>query len=205
MKWKKILAIGAHPDDIEYGCYGLLAHYRKTSDLYFYVCSLGSAGDPSSGPLRLKESNHALSTLKPKKIIFNETIGLHSKNYETISNDLYALVQKIQPDLILTHSPNDTHQEHRMVYELTMTAARRSNCSILRYGILSNTLDFSPRFFQDITKYYTQKKAALKKHRSQAKKYYMSDAYLKIFHEHHYVNLNGISFSESYEVERIFS
>ncbi len=204
MTWKKILAIGAHPDDIEYGCFGLLAEQAASTKIYCYVCSIGSFGDPSTNELRIIESQKALNMLNPKKLFFKKNKGLTANNYELITMDLYQLIQKIKPDLILTHSPHDTHQEHRLVYEITMTASRRSQASILLYGILSNTLDFQPRFFKDISKKFALKKKALKCHVSQSKKYYMSDKFLQIFHENQYVNLNKFSLSESYEVERLF-
>lgn len=204
MQWEKILAIGAHPDDIEYGCFGLLAEQAAQAQIYCYVCSLGSAGDPSTNEHRISESQKALLMLNPKKLFFQKNKGITENNYEYLADDLHRLIQKIKPDLILTHSPHDTHQEHRLVYEITMTASRRSKASILLYGILSNTLNFQPRFFKDISKNFALKKKALKCHVSQSKKYYMSDKFLQIFHENQYVNLNQISLSESYEVERLF-
>jgi LmbE family N-acetylglucosaminyl deacetylase len=205
MKTKRILAIGAHPDDIEFGCFGLLAEYKEKSEIFCYVMSSGCEHDPSSGENRINESNKALSLLKPKKIFLRSAKGIFSSDFENHVSHLFDFIQKHKPDLILTHGPHDTHQEHQLVYQITMAAARRSESSILRYGILSNTLDFSPRFFKDISLNFNLKKKALKLHKSQAKKYYMSDEYLEIFHQNKYMNLYKKCLSESYEIERIFS
>lgn len=205
MKKQRILAIGAHPDDIEYGCFGLLAQFHKTSEIFCYVMSAGCEKDPSSGPARLAESKQALSLLKPKSIVLKTTKGIFQKDFEEHVSHLFSFIEKHKPDLILTHGPHDTHQEHQLVYQITMAAARRSDASILRYGILSNTLDFSPRYFIDIDKYFPLKKKALKTHKSQAKKHYMSDEYLQIFHQNKNMNLYKNCLSESYEIERIFS
>lgn len=204
MIWNRILAIGAHPDDIEYGCFGFLASYVKNADIFCYICTSGSAGDLTSGDHRIAESRKALALLKPKAIHFAQNKGLNTTDYEKVSNELYNFIQLTKPDLILTHSPNDTHQEHRLLYDITMTAARRSKASILKYGILSNTLTYHPQVFKDISAQYALKKKALSFHKSQSKKYYMSDEYLKIFHQNQYVNLNEIKLSESFEIERLF-
>jgi LmbE family N-acetylglucosaminyl deacetylase len=204
MKYKRILAIGAHPDDIEYGCFGFLASKMKNAEIYCFIATLGSKGDPSTGPVRALESKKALSLLKPKEIFFSKNNDFNSSNYENCANELFKYINTVKPDLILTHSPHDTHQEHRLVYDLTMTASRRTKASILRYGILSNTLKFSPTFFKDISNQYALKLKALSQHKSQKNKYYMSKEYLKIFHQNQYVTLNQIELSESYEVERLF-
>jgi LmbE family N-acetylglucosaminyl deacetylase len=74
----------------------------------------------------------------------------------------------------------------------------------MTYGILSNTLDFKPRIFVDISEYYAAKKKALQCFTSQKDKYYMKDEFLDIFHTHKYPNLHGIKFCESFHSERIF-
>jgi LmbE family N-acetylglucosaminyl deacetylase len=205
MHFKRILVLGAHPDDIEYGCFGILSEYQKQADLFAFVASLGSKADKTSGPIREKESIAALKGLRFKQIIFRQELGFSFENYTDISDEIFGLIDKIKPDLILTHSKHDTHQEHRLLHDMTLTAARRSQASILCYGTLSNTLKFSPTYFKDITPFFKSKKAALLKHKSQKNKYYMSEEYLEIFHKRQYCNLLGIKYSEAFEVERLLS
>ncbi len=204
IKSKKILAIGAHPDDVEYGCLGLLLK-AKGAEKLIYVASLGSKGDPSSNYQRKDESFESLQSVEPQKLIIREKAGIESSDFEEISSELFQLINVEQPDLILTMGPHDTHQEHHRVYEMTISAARRSKASILCYGILSNTPEFAPKYFVDIQDVYEQKKKALSCHKSQAKKYYMTNEYLEIFHSHKYAALHGIRFSEAYEIVRLFN
>ncbi len=201
-----ILAIGAHPDDIEYGCHGFLLKQKKLgSSIHSFVASLGSAGDPSSGPGRQQESLLALEVSCGKNITFREKTGITHADFNDTVAGLFACIQAIKPDIILTHSVHDTHQEHRLVHELTLAAARRSKASILAYAILSNTLEFMPTFFVDIQHEFSAKKEALTKHISQRDKYYMSTEYLDIFHSHNYASLHGIRHSEAYEILRFFA
>jgi LmbE family N-acetylglucosaminyl deacetylase len=121
-----------------------------------------------------------------------------------ILEEVQALIEKYQPDLILTHSENDTHQEHRELNEITIGAARRCRASILCYGTLSNTLNFHPHLFCDISEVFEKKLTSLRAHKSQKDKFYMQPEYLQTFHARNYPSLHGIPICEAYEIVRIF-
>ena len=202
---KKVLAVGAHPDDIEFGCMGFLLKQSTSVEKHVYVASLGSVGDPTTDLRRQEESLNAMSSLKPKTMNVRDKAGIEEKDFNDILSALTLMINDINPDLILGLGPSDTHQEHRRIYEITCAAARRSKASMLNYAILSNTLDFKPSIFVDITDVYDKKKLALRCHVSQKDKYYMTDEYLEIFHSHNYASLHGLRYCEAYEVVRIFS
>ena len=205
IQFGKILAIGAHPDDIEFGCMGFLLKQGAGVEKHIYVASLGSAGDPSTGPARQQESAQALASLKPTSIHFRREKGIEAGDFNIVLDQLTSIIGDIQPDLILTLGDHDTHQEHRRIYEITLAAARRSRASILAYGILSNTLDFKPALFVDIGQVIEEKKQSLRHHLSQKDKYYMTDEYFEIFHSNTYASLHGLRYCEAYEIVRIFT
>jgi LmbE family N-acetylglucosaminyl deacetylase len=202
---RNILAIGAHPDDIEYGCFGFLLRQKNESSIHLYVASLGSLGDPSSGLARKNESLASFDFLGPSQAHFREKVGITADDFGSVLDEVTQLVQAIKPDLILSLGPHDTHQEHRMMFEITVAAARRSRANMLNYGIVSNTLEFRPQFFVDIVEVYGEKKRALQCHRSQSQRSYMSDEYLDIFHSHNYASLHGLRYCEAFEIVRLFS
>lgn len=203
--FQSILALGAHPDDIEYGCYGhLLKQKKQGAQISAFIASLGSKGDPSSGLGRKHESTTALHELTDGRLYFREEVGLSHNDFSPVIDQVFGLIQTLKPDLILTQGQHDTHQEHRLLYEITLAAARRSTASILAYGILSNTLEFMPHLFVDISAEFEEKKTILRKHLSQKDKYYMSEQYLEIFHSHNYASLHGLRHCEAYEVVRLF-
>lgn len=202
---RKILAIGAHPDDIEYGCFGFLLRHVGKTEINLYVASLGSAGDPTTGESRRKESEAAFKLLSPNLVRFRQKAGIDSEDFNLILDELTSVISETQPDLILTLGPHDTHQEHRQLFDVTVAAARRSRASILAYGILSNTLEFRPQFFIDISEVYSKKKLALKLHSSQKQRSYMDEEYLDVFHSNTYASLHGVRYCEAFEVIRLFS
>jgi len=204
VKYNKILAIGAHPDDIEYGCGGFLMKIGAESDKFAFVASLGSAGDETSGLSRAKECKNAMKIIKVNKLVFREEVGISYDKYEQISNMINKIINDFNPDLILTHSQNDTHQEHFILSQCVLTAARRSRSSILFFNLLSNTPSFKAEIFVDIGDVIERKIEALSQHISQKGKYYMTKEYLDIFHSNRYAVLHGIRYSEVFEIYRIF-
>ena len=90
------------------------------------------------------------------------------------------------------------------MWEITLSAARRSKASILHYGTASSTADFSPTVFVDIADYYETKQAALREHKSQIDKDYMNQPHLEICHSNTYASLHGVRCSEAFELFRAF-
>jgi len=124
MKCKNILAIGAHPDDVEYGCLGFLLSNMEDTKINIYVASVGSRGDDTSGEIRIEETNKALAILNPERIEVRNKKGIIDENFPEILADLERLIKETNPDLILTHGPHDTHQEHKLIHTITLAAAK---------------------------------------------------------------------------------
>jgi LmbE family N-acetylglucosaminyl deacetylase len=168
---KVILAIGAHPDDCELGCYATLAYHKNRGDaVHQLVLSKGEAGGPSDK--RIKECNDAAQVLGADSI----TIGglrdrMITTDYQTIEL-IQAKLDELQPDRIYTHSPHDNHQDHRNAALATMTLYRHVD-DIFLYESPSVSLEFTPRVFVNITKFFSIKIEALKLHKTQNDKYYV--------------------------------
>lgn len=160
----KIFAIGPHPDDLEYGCGGALHRLSKAGhEINLLVMTRGEmGGDPD---VRQKEQQKAASLLKAKLYWgrFSDTqIPLQKETINTIE----YFMKKMQPDLIFVPFPNDSHQDHRVVSQATVTAARYVR-NVLFYEV-PTTVDFSPAsVFIDITEVIEKKMLLLKSHRSQ--------------------------------------
>ena len=202
--FRRILAIGAHPDDIELGCLGLLLREGPEVEKHIYVGCTGSAADSSTGMHRINESKTAYAFAKPASMTFRAKAGITAGDFREVMHELERLMTQIQPDLILCLGPHDTHQEHRCIHEIALASARRLRASFLNYGIPSNTPEFHPTLFVDISSVFDVKKQALASHTSQKQKCYMTDEYLEVFHSDRYASLHGIRYAESYEIVRLF-
>uniref|UniRef100_A0A6M3K2E7 Putative N-acetylglucosaminylphosphatidylinositol de-N-acetylase n=1 Tax=viral metagenome TaxID=1070528 RepID=A0A6M3K2E7_9ZZZZ len=180
---KRILAIGSHPDDIEYYALGTLLKYKEVSKIFCYIATCGGENDKTTISTRGMESIKALKdALAPIEVHIEHREGLHLMNYVYYVTWLDKIIQKFNIDTIFTHSPHDTHQDHRLLHDITLTACRRFSGTILCYGTISQTIDFQPRVFVDITDYMIEKLKALACHVSQKDKVYMQPEYIGDFH-----------------------
>lgn len=166
--------------------------------------SFGSDGDESSGIQRVKETKEALLS----KGIADEIIVLErhyptAPNINKESNFLRNIILEFKPDLIFTHSPFDTHQEHITTNQITITAARRIKASIMEYPMLSTTPKFKPTVFSDITNHFPTKLELLKKHQSQADKSYMNIDFIKLFNQSSYALLHSCIYVETFSIHRL--
>ena len=202
MDFKNVLAIGAHPDDIEFSCLGLLYKLHKQgSQVNVFIASNGSSGDPSSSAIRISESRLALSCINPN-FIFNNTSGVNHSDFESISNKVRQLLLDIKPDLILVHSQHDTHQEHRFLRDMVITATRRIPCTILSYKSVSVTASYEENFFVDISDEFDLKLESILQHSSQLHHDYMTSDFIKQFHVNWFAKLRGLNYVESYHLEQ---
>lgn len=160
----RILAIGAHPDDLEYGCGGTLYKMSRLGhEISLLVMTRGEMGGKPE--LRQFEQEKAAKLLNAKLYWgrFQDTqIPLEKETINTIE----FFIKKINPDIIFCLFPNDTHQDHRIVAQATITATRYIQ-NVLFYEV-PTTVDFSPAsVFVDIGKVIEKKMQLLKAHRSQ--------------------------------------
>ncbi len=120
----KILAIGAHPDDIEAGCAGTLAKYAQSGhEVHLLVMTEGGMGGESA--TRKKEQTRSTKVLRPCKLTwggYKDT--LLSPHMNQMVYEIEDVLKKTAPDLIFVHYVEDTHQDHRALAEATITATR---------------------------------------------------------------------------------
>lgn len=157
-RMKNVLAIGAHPDDIEIGCGGTLKkHSEQGDEITLLTLTKGAQGGNKAE--RERESQNAANSLNAK-LIMCDLIDTHlSSGGDTISS-IYKAIETCQPDIIYTHSLNDTHQDHRATYYATLVAARKIE-QVYAYLAPSGTIDFHPRYFEHIEDYIDDKMLAI--------------------------------------------
>jgi LmbE family N-acetylglucosaminyl deacetylase len=172
LKSNVILAVGAHPDDIELGCGGTISAASKNGKKVMAVFL--SKGEQSGNPaIRPKESIEALSLLGVKDVYFGDFPDTEipcSREAIDFLEDFYI---KYKPETILTHTVNDIHQDHRQVGWLSISAFRNVP-KLLAYETPRVTPSFAPTYFVDITNCVNDKWDALKCHYSQKTKRYIT-------------------------------
>ncbi len=167
-----ILAIGAHPDDIELGCGGTISVASKLGKKVIAVFL--SKGEQSGSPqVRPKESMEALSILGVNEVYFGDFPDSEIPSSRKAIDFLETFYTENKPETVLTHTINDIHQDHRQVGWLSVSAFRNAP-RILAYETPRVTQAFSPTYFVDITACVNEKWNALKCHLSQKTKRYIT-------------------------------
>ena len=166
----KILAIGAHPDDIEIGCAGNLLKYAKAGchhEIYLLVMSNGSMGGEEA--VRREEQERSAAVLRAKDLIWGGYDDTElSPHMNRMVSDIEVLIRKICPDFIFVNCGNDTHQDHRSLSKATVSATRYVK-NVLFYEV-PTTVNFSPLVFVDIKDTLEKKIDSLMAHQSQVMK-----------------------------------
>lgn len=128
---KRVMAIGAHPDDIEFGCAGTLIKHKVAGDFISYICMTDTESvDGTTGKiLRTSEENRS-ETLSAANIIGCDFVDflpfkdLHVPfSFESVSL-LEKLIVKYSIDTIYTHWAGDANQDHISTFRTTMAAGR---------------------------------------------------------------------------------
>lgn len=200
LNFKNILVVGAHPDDIEYSCLGFLLHQKEFgAKVWAFVASPGSMNDTTSGIERLKESEISLT--------FNGFEQSYSKvgnfDYVQTEAEIRDLVLSSSFDCVLVHDPRDAHQEHRITYEITLSAIRRLNLSFIKYRSVSTTQEFASNYKIGIDKFFNQKIKTLQFHASQQSKSYMSKNSIENFHTFYDLSANSEKFFETFAIQAL--
>jgi LmbE family N-acetylglucosaminyl deacetylase len=146
----RILALGAHCDDIEIGCGGtILRLIREIGDVAVQWVVFCSSEE------RKKEANACadlfLRGVRQKQVIIRDYRDGFLPFYAVQVKEYFEELKKSpSPDLILTHYGEDRHQDHRLVSELTWNTWR--NNLILEYEIPKYDGDLgTPNFFVHLT------------------------------------------------------
>ncbi len=182
----RILAIGAHPDDIEIACSGTLAKCVKRGDKVV-VChaSSGNLGHVVIPPDELKvmraEEAKRAGSLAGTEVIWGGFDDLEIfDNNKAARDKMVDVIRYADPDLIITHSPDDYMPDHtavsRLVFDASFTAtlpnypSKRNNAAKLVPIFYMDTLagvNFNPTVFVDITEEIDLKIKMLECHESQ--------------------------------------
>jgi LmbE family N-acetylglucosaminyl deacetylase len=167
-----ILAIGAHPDDIEFGCGGALIKYTQRGHrLFLLVMTGGELGGSSS--VRTKEQNTSGNILGAEKIYWGGYEDTHLVVDVDLIGKLEAVIAEVKPDFIFCNFPDDTHQDHRHLAQAIMSATRYIRNVLFFEG--PTTQNFNPQVFVDISDTLDRKIEALQAHRSQVMKTNIED------------------------------
>ena len=170
----RVLAVGAHSDDMDFYCGGVLALYVAEGHTVG-ICSMadGRGGGKADSPEQLAEMRRK-EFLASAAVIGAETFwpAIHDG---TVMDDLETrrivmeIIRSFRPDLIITHPPNDYHPDHVATSHLVMDAsfAARVGVQPVLFVETESGHGFLPEEYVDVTEVWDQKMKMLDAHHSQ--------------------------------------
>lgn len=159
----KVLVIGPHPDDLEYGCGGTLVKFKKQgAHIFLLVMTRGEIG----GNLKTRRQEQSVSA----RLLGADIFWGGCRDTRVVADRKAILrveqvIRKVQPDLVLANYREDTHQDHRATAQIVMSATRHLR-NVLFFEV-PTTQNFLPSVFVDIGGVLELKFDLLRSHRSQ--------------------------------------
>lgn len=156
---KRVLFIGAHPDDIELGCGALLHHIVKNTDAKVLCVTLS---DNQKNPdLKLVKSEHlramnVLGVPEESVVLGPFTTRIFPDSRQEILEYFLELRRDFKPDLIFTHSRQDVHQDHNTMTDEALRAFR--GITLLGFDVVRSSYGFFPDFLVEVTEEDVNKK-----------------------------------------------
>lgn len=159
----KVLAIGAHPDDIEIGCGGaLLAHRQAGDEISLLVMSEGRTLEGDNP--RVLEQQEAARLLGADLLWGGFVDGAIPDGTEAV-DVVEAALRASGADLVYTHALRDTHQDHRATAAASIAASRKVS-RVLCYES-PTAVGFSPNVYVNIAGLVETKLDLIRCHMSQ--------------------------------------
>ena len=180
----KIMAIGAHLDDIEIACEGTLAKAVEAGHRVDVLIMSKSGYTNKEGQVQRSDDTavkEGLEALKMLGLTNVEILDFPTKDIpfqSDIVNAIDVRVAELNPDIIFTHHPFDTHQAHEGVAKATIAACRRKNTVFFYEPITPSGrsyVAFKPHLYVDIESTLEKKIQSLKCHTSEYNKFGAED------------------------------
>ena len=165
----KILAIGAHPDDLEILMGGTIAAFQAQGDQVVMATATDGAKGGTLAPdelvrIREEEAATAASLFGLAPVMLGFPDGSLRADPPVIDR-LAALIRDERPALVITHAPNDYHGDHRALSDAVRIAANFVAPVLWMETIMG--VGFTPTHYIDITAHMDLKRQAIRCHKSQ--------------------------------------
>ena len=174
--YKKVLVVGAHPDDPETMCGGTMLKLKSLgAEVVSVYLTSGEAGIPGKSheearAIRQVEAKNACEVMGVRSIFMTQIDG-NAEVDKARYAEMKSIIETEKPDMVITHWPIDSHRDHRVCSILVYDAWRQTGYSFdLYYGEVMaglQTQNFSPTLWVDITEHHDKKVEAYRCHLSQ--------------------------------------
>jgi len=171
---KRVLFLGAHPDDIELGCGALVHHIVHDTEILCVTLSDNQKNPDLKNVTKEHYESMAVLGVPEEKIVLGPfTTRLFPDSRQEILEYFLGLRNDFKPDLIFVHSKHDLHQDHNVMTEEALRAYR--GITVLGFDVVRSSYGFFPHFLVEVAEEDVNKKIeALSKYETYRDKYYFN-------------------------------
>ncbi len=201
---KRVLFLGAHPDDIELGCGGLLHHILHKTDADVLCVTLSDNQKNPDLKNVVDEHYRSMAVLgvpKEKIVLGPFTTRIFPAARQEILEYFLKLRKDFQPNLIFVHSKNDLHQDHLTMTDEALRAYR--GITVLGFDVVRSSYGFFPHFIVEVSEEDVNKKIeALSQYETYRDRYYFNAELTRSIMVRHGA-LAECPFAEGFDILRI--
>ena len=171
---KRVLFLGAHPDDIELGCGALIHRIARLSELLCVTLSDNQKNPLLSNVVDEQYKSMAILGVPRERVVFGPfTTRVFPQARQDILEYFLKLRSDFQPDIIFVHSKQDVHQDHLTMTDEALRAFR--GITVLGFDVVRSSHGFFPHFLIEVTEEDVQAKIdALAQYETYRDKYYFN-------------------------------
>jgi N-acetylglucosamine malate deacetylase 1 len=208
MGYSRVLVISPHTDDAELGAGGTLARLiDEGKEIYYVGFSCCEKSLPQGMPkdtLRNEcfNSLKAIGIPSDRVVLLNYQVRTFPEQRQNILDDLIKFKEYYNPDLVLTPSSQDVHQDHGTIYWEVVRAFKKKS-SIWGYEHPWNNLSFTTDIFFKLESAHLERKIkALQEYKSQSNRSYMAERNIRSLAYTRGAQLD-IEYAETFELIRM--
>ncbi len=184
LPFKTVLALSPHTDDFEFGCGGTIARLLdEGAEVHTAIFSICRESVPKGFPEdvllhEMHESADVFGIPKAQRHVFDYPVRRFTEYRQAILEDMVQLKRDLDPDLVLTPSTFDVHQDHEVISKESIRAFRYR--SMFGYELPWNNLSFTSQALISLKEDYIQKKSeSLACYKSQGFRHYSQPEYFR--------------------------
>ena len=199
---KRVLFLGAHPDDIELGCGALIHHISRLSQITCVTLSDNLKNPALQNVVNEQRRSMAILGVPSDQVRYGpfET-RIFPQYRQEILEYFLQLREQLQPELIFVHSDKDVHQDHLTMTQEALRAFR--GITLLGFDVVRSSYGFFPHFLVEVNESdVAAKTEALAKYETYRGKYYFSSELTRSIMIRHGA-LAETNFAEGFDILRI--
>jgi LmbE family N-acetylglucosaminyl deacetylase len=199
---KRVLVLGAHPDDIELGCGAFIHHIAGMSEITCVTLSDNQNNPDLKNVVNEQRKSMAILGVAPDRVMYGPFVTrVFPQARQEILQYFLDLRQAVSPELIFVHTSHDVHQDHLTMTEEALRAFR--GLTVLGFDVVRSSYGFFPHFLVRVDeKDVDAKIEALEQYETYSGKYYFSSELTRSIMVRHGA-LAELPFAEGFDILRI--